>query len=242
MVRFKVNQWSSICTTFNRSTMNSATYVNGNENPMNVASNSDFITKLSPYHMESLVLGASYEKEYNFNGKITDFNVWSRALSRQEAVDWTNSTESGTTEGGDYFSWERAAAAFDELAANSMNIIEVPDGVDSLKNYFDETVIVRTLSKMTFYSAATFCKQMGGNIFGGENIHDKETMRAQKGISDDNSVWAGYSDQLDPRFPTIKSSTTIAASEWMKGYDQFSQKKVYLLLIILHNKIQVLQI
>ena len=223
-----MNQWSSVCGVYNDSTGAIGIYANGISFPLEKRGAAEILPPLAPVHINMIVLGAKYNKENSFDGKLTDFNIWSRALQKDEAIDWTNNTLLESS--GDYYSWDKA-----ELNMTDMKIINIPnafgnssDSLNSLSTYFDEQLMTRTNDKMTFDETTKLCKQIGGSIFKGRTEEDKINMAqaAKDYVGSYAAVWAGFIETSDERYSTGWNNSELPTEEWMEGKFYFKIFKV----------------
>ena len=197
--KYRHRTWNHFCWTYDSKDGKNRIYFNGelvteatlysNYTKRGIRGTDEVFDSYFIYGQEPDFIGPPYSDAENFQGRVTEFNLWDRILSDQEI---SNLARCKSTEQGSVISWEKQN--FDIVKAKVYDLTDIASQCKPVKNF------VMFPQKKSLADAKTLCAAHGGNIMVPDNavenrkmtslVEDKEEICKQQDATG-NLAWIG---------------------------------------------------
>ena len=155
-----------------------------------------------------------------FRGGITDFNIWSRSLTKDEMLQFTHSTSHTFKSNADIINWNSLQIL--KKGENAVDENEFEDRIFRKKSYLEAILIFPHVK--TYEISKHNCKQLGGRMHLPQNVTELEYIREAltKGIGLNENVLTkgvGLNEACKTFWMPIKQNTLLDCGQYDENYE-----------------------
>ena len=198
--------WNHACIT----AIDSSGYLDININGKSVYRTNNYMKSFSRLdHNLVLMNDGGYWDDFPMHGSMTDLQVWSRVLSRQEMVSWSFCNTSLT---GDVLNWETVT-----LRTEKLEIVDMDKRSLCMR---EEDPVFKTFpTEMDFEESLHFCQTISGKLAVAENTKKYQAMNESflETCSSSSDFFTGYLKQ-EEAWLDANTGAPQEEMDWAEGF------------------------